>query len=298
MTQHQTQGWGVVKGEGVEIWDANPIFSSEHVTWKDKMKLLFYPKRFVLFSAIAWDVKKKHMKGQTKYRILDVGCGTGAALIDIKRLFGKQVEVVGIDVVNMQVQIAKSKLKEHGVWANVHHFNGRNMSFDSDSFDCVYTSDVLGHVEDVPFWLAEIHRVLKPGGLLAMFSESAIGKHAWIRKYLYERGLNVDPHGQFHISLYSKRELRRLIEKHFVIKKMLSTVWLKFLVHPDELAPALQGQQNFFFLRHANRLLFWAKKKTHPYSMAAAEFYSLIELLTLGRFIDAQGFVIVAKNKP
>ena len=298
MKNNQTIGWGIKQGEGVEIWDTTPVFSGEQVGWKQKMKLVCYPKRFVLFSAISWDIKKKRLRGQKKYRILDVGCGTGASIIDLKRLFGKHVEVVGIDVIKMQVQIAKQKLKDNGLWANVHWFDGKHISFDSSSFDAIYSSDVLGHVEDVPFWLGEINRVLKPGGLLAMFSESKLGKHAWIRNYFMKRGLNTDPHAEFHISLYSKKKLRSLVEqKGFKIKKMMSTVWLKFLVHPDELYPALQGQKKFFFFRQANKFLHWAKEKTHPCSTAAAELYSLCEMLTLGRFIESQGYVIVAKKK-
>ncbi|PLX28740.1 hypothetical protein C0581_01080 [Candidatus Parcubacteria bacterium] len=158
----------------------------------------------------------------------------------------------------------------------------------------VYTSDVLGHVVDVPHWLSDLNRVLKPGGVLAMFSESKLGKHAWVRNYLLNRGLNTDPHAEFHISLFGKQELRTCIhDAGFDIKKMYSTFWVKFLAHPDELYDALQNQKKFPVLRFLNKLFFWMKKKTHPFSTAFWELYGLIEMVTIGRWIESQGYVIL-----
>jgi hypothetical protein len=43
--------------------------------------------------------------------------------------------------------------------------------------------------------------------------------------------------------------------------------------------------------------LYKIKKKTHPYSTALAELYGLVEMLTVGRWIEAQGYIILAKKK-
>ncbi len=288
-----TKGWGIVNDQGSEIWDALPIFVSPNVTIADRITLLFYPKRFVLFREI-----HKQLKKQQRIRILDVGCGTGAAMIDMKRLWGDRVEVSGVEVVRIQVDMANQRFVQEQVDAQVVHYDGVHIPVESGYFDVVYTSDVLGHVQDVESWLEELARVSKPGGLLAMFSESKLGKHAWIRNYLLKRGVNTDPHAEFHISLLSKDEIRQRIEQvGFTIEKMYSTVWAKFFVHPDELYPALQQQKRFFMLRKINAALYWLKKKTHPFSTALAELYSLIEMITIGRWVQSQGYVIVAKKK-
>jgi len=131
-----------------------------------------------------------------------------------------------------------------------------------------------------------------------MFSESKLGKHAWIRKYLMKRGMNTDPHAEFHISLYSKDALKEKIDDAgFDISTMLSTVWFKFLLHPDEMYVALQSSKKFFILRTLNKWLYFLKKKTYPFSTAAAELYSLLELLTLGRFVESQGYVVLARKQ-
>jgi ubiquinone/menaquinone biosynthesis C-methylase UbiE len=295
--QHEILGWGKVNNEGSEIWDTNPVFLGDTVTTKDWLKLMFYPKKFLLYRWIRKEQKARR-KEQTIFRVLDVGCGTGASVIDLKKIFGRGADVVGVDVVRLQIDLAKDKIKKHGVYAQVDWYDGFHLPFPDNSFDAVYTSDVLGHVENVSLWLCELNRVLKPGGTLAMFSESKLGKHAWIRRYLFDHGLNVDPHAQFHISLYSKQELKTLLNQSgFKIKFMSSVFWPAFLLHPEEFFDSLQKQKKFPILRALNRVLTKLKKKTYPYSTAFAELYGLLEILTLGRFVESQGYVILCKKR-
>jgi len=292
-----TKGWGVIEGTHTEFWDARPVITGEMATWKDLFKLFFFPKKFLLYRFITKAVK--HKSTGAHVRILDVGCGTGASVIEMKKLWGKRVEVVGVDVIAMQIDVARKRVKEYGVWAEFQHYDGKRLPFEDESFDVVYTSDVLGHVRDVPAWLDELYRVLRPGGRLAMFSESKLGKHAWIRNCLLKRGLNIDPHAEFHISLYSKHELRALLyEAGFDIKRMYSTFWAKFFAHPDELYDALQHQKNFPILKFFNKIFFWIKQKTHPFSTAFWELYGLVEMLTVGRWVESQGYIVLGIKYP
>jgi len=301
MKNNNTLGWGVITNEGVELWDAEPVFRGEKISKKDKLKLIFYPKKFLLYNGII-KAKRKAAKKRNLYkdpfRILDVGCGTGATIIDLKKLFGREAEVIGLDVVKIQLEIAKKKIKQHGIWPKLKWYDGSHLPFGNRAFDAIYTSDVLGHVKDVPAWLRELRNVIKPGGTLAMFSESKLGKHAYIRNYLMDRGLNTDPHAEFHISLYSKQELCELLDQAgFEIESICSSFWAKFLVHPDEFYPELQNQNKFFILKIINKILYNIKKKTHPYSTALAELYGLLEMVTIGRWVESQGYIVLAKRK-
>ena len=272
--QNKTLGWGVRGEGGVEIWDAEPVFRGEIVTWKDKLKLLFYPKKWFLYRHIKLKVESIKYKVDEPIRILDVGCGTGADVIDLKKMFGRRVEVIGVDVVSLEIDIAKEKIKRHGVWAEVMVYDGENLPFPDHNFDAIYTSDVLGHVKNVDGWLAELSRVLKPGGALAMFSESKLGKHAYIRNYLMKRGINTDPHKEFHISLYSKEELQEKLRiAGFAVKTMRSSVY----------APGFVSN--------------WFKKRFHPYSTAVFELCGLVGMLLIGKFIETQGYVILGEKR-
>ena len=290
---------GAGRRKGSENLGYKPVFTGDNVHSIDWLKLLFYPKKFFLYKYIKRSLKYKNKKTDLKepIRILDVGCGTGAAVIDLKKIFGRRAEIIGIDVVKIQIELAKERAKKYGVHAEFKYFNGENFPFPAEYFDAVYTSDVLGHVKNVPAWLEEIQRVLKTGAPLAMFSESKLGKHAYIRNYLFEKGLNIDPHAEFHISLYSKKKLKALITKAgFDIEKMYNAFWSHFLVHPDEFFPKLKNNKNFPFLSLLNLVLYFIKKITHPVSTALAELYGLVEMKLIGRWIEAQGYVILARK--
>ncbi|MBD3311283.1 MAG: methyltransferase domain-containing protein [Candidatus Magasanikbacteria bacterium] len=297
--QIKSVGWGRTDEGGIEIWDTKPVFCNHEIGYKDRLKLLFYPKKYLLYNYVKKHFKKKLSSDFKKpVRILDVGCGTGATLIDFKKMFGRRADIIGLDVIRAQVDLAKEKTKKHGVWVEIYHYDGLNFPFEDGSFDIIYSSDVLGHVKDVPAWLREIRRILKPSGILAMFAESSLGKHAYIRNYMLERGLNTDPHAEFHISLYSKLTLKEFLEASgFEIKKMYSSFWLKFVLHPDELYPAMQKSNKFPILKFFNKLLYSIKKKLHPYSAAVCELVGLIEMVTVGRFLESQGYIILAKKK-
>ena len=300
MVQKQTMGWGVTTEEGVEIWDSEPIIRGRHVTLRDWGVLLLYPKKFLLYRHIMKAQQRMSMLAREHgrpFRILDAGCGTGAAVIDLKKIFGSSADVVGIDVVKLQVELARKKVGEHGVVATVEWYDGAHIPFPDASFNAIYTSDVLGHVVDVPAWLDELERVLRPGGTLAMFAESTLGKHAWVRTYLFKHGLNADPHAPYHISLFSKKELQGMISRAgFDIEKMYGVFWPAFLLHPEEFYPVLQAQKKFPLLRFINKLLTFLKKKMHPYSTAAAELYGLVEMLTIGRWVESQGYIVLAEK--
>lgn len=291
-------GWGKITETGAELWDSNPVFLNHKVRLVDFLKLFFYPKKFFLYRSIIKFKKHEKIAGDRAFRILDVGCGTGSSLIDLSRMLGRGVEVYGADVLKNQVDIAKEKIDNAGVSASVLLYNGARLPFPDGYFDAIYTSDVLGHVKDVRQWLLELQRVLKRGGLLAMFSESSIGKHAVIRKYLFKRGLNVDPQSAFHISLYSKKDLKNIIEESgFAVNKMASIFLLAFFLLPDQFYQILQTQSKFPILRVINVILYRIKKFFHPISTALCELYGLCEMLAVGRLVESQGYVILAKKQ-
>jgi SAM-dependent methyltransferase/O-antigen/teichoic acid export membrane protein len=96
-------------------------------------------------------------------QVLDVGCGAGNWSQRIAEML-PWANVTGVDV--GEDFIAKA-CREHGsgrVDFRVEDFAA--MSFAEASFDCVYADNSLEHAFDVDRTLAEIHRVLEPGGVL------------------------------------------------------------------------------------------------------------------------------------
>lgn len=97
-------------------------------------------------------------------RLLDVGCGNGAQTV---RLLDRFQEVVGLDVVAAHLTEFETYLLGQGV-SNCRTvlYDGGAMPFDDASFDAVLCIETLEHVASESNTLAEIRRVLRPGGTL------------------------------------------------------------------------------------------------------------------------------------
>lgn len=95
---------------------------------------------------------------QAPRRFLEVGCGTGWFAARVQRELG--AEVVAIDQSERMVELALAE----GVDARVGDV--QQHAFDDDEFDCVTANWMLFHVPDLDGGLAEIARVLRPGGRL------------------------------------------------------------------------------------------------------------------------------------
>ncbi len=97
-------------------------------------------------------------------RVLDVGCGSGFIAHHLSALLG--VGVKGVDV-------------RRGVEAPIDYaaFDGAHFPAEDESFDAVLLCYVLHHAQDQPAFLAEVRRVLRRGGLVAVYED--IPEAAW-----------------------------------------------------------------------------------------------------------------------
>ena len=94
---------------------------------------------------------------------LEVGCGIGGAAVHLVRKM--KVQLFCLDIVYKQLEIARERVIQEGV-ANFIFFqqgDGRSMPFASNTFDFSYCIESSFHYQDVPTFLSENLRVLKPG---------------------------------------------------------------------------------------------------------------------------------------
>ena len=94
-------------------------------------------------------------------RVLDAGCGTGEFA---SRILARKI--VGIDSSSFMVDRAR----ENGVDARVAYVE--SMPFTDDEFDAASCNWVLYHLRDLDRGLAELARVLRPGGRLVAITNS------------------------------------------------------------------------------------------------------------------------------
>jgi SAM-dependent methyltransferase len=91
-------------------------------------------------------------------RVLEVGCGPGEAAERIARELG--ADVVAVDQSERMVELARAR----GVDARVGDVQA--LDFPDGEFDCVLAAWMLYHVPEIDRALAEMARVLRPGGRL------------------------------------------------------------------------------------------------------------------------------------
>ena len=97
-------------------------------------------------------------------RILDVGTGTADFAIEALRL--RPLEVVGVDIAEEMLKLGNEKLRErnlNGV-VRLEVGNAERLQFADGSFDAVTVAFGVRNFENLELGLAEMCRVLKPGG--------------------------------------------------------------------------------------------------------------------------------------
>jgi ubiquinone/menaquinone biosynthesis C-methylase UbiE len=98
--------------------------------------------------------------------VLEVGCGTGPVCRYLTTLRGV-VHVTGIDP--SPLFVARARELAEDVPADFMIGDARALDFEDASFDAVVFHTSLCHVPECEEALAEAHRVLRPGGRLAVF---------------------------------------------------------------------------------------------------------------------------------
>ena len=122
------------------------------------------------------------------HRVLEVGCGTGSLLIQLKRLC-PDTEVVGLDPDPKALARARRKAARAAVSVQLDRGFGDELPYAEASFDRVLSSLMFHHVptEEKGKTLRAIRRVLKPGGEFHMldFEGPEKSAHSFVARFLH-----------------------------------------------------------------------------------------------------------------
>jgi ubiquinone/menaquinone biosynthesis C-methylase UbiE len=101
-------------------------------------------------------------------RVLDVGCGPGSITLGFANAV-ETSEAVGVDLQQPQIDQARALAAKKGV-TNVQFETADvySLPFSNDAFDAIFANAVLWHLREPLKALAEIRRVLKPGGIIGV----------------------------------------------------------------------------------------------------------------------------------
>ena len=100
-------------------------------------------------------------------RILEIGAGTGYYALRVAERVGKTGQVDALDIQRLMLDHLTTRARERGLENIVTTVcDAHTLPFEDETFDGVYLSTVFGEIIDQNLALAEMYRVLRPGGRL------------------------------------------------------------------------------------------------------------------------------------
>jgi demethylmenaquinone methyltransferase/2-methoxy-6-polyprenyl-1,4-benzoquinol methylase len=170
-------------------------------------------------------------------RVLEIGFGTGHALVELAKAVGPTGKVHGMDLSDQMVKIARGRLSKANLAKRCQLTSGdaAKLPYADESMDAVFMSFTLELFDtpEIPTVLAECKRVLKPGGRLGVIGMSKDGPDEplievfqWTHKH-FPNYLDCRP-------IYVKQAIERA---DFEIHKMLRKhMWI-----PVEIVLGIKG---------------------------------------------------------
>ena len=102
------------------------------------------------------------------FRVLDYGCGPGSYIVALAELVGESGKVYALDIHPLAIRKVKNIALKKKL-ANVETIlSGCETGLQDNSLDVVLLYDIFHHLSDPNRILKELHRVLKPDGILSL----------------------------------------------------------------------------------------------------------------------------------
>jgi 2-polyprenyl-3-methyl-5-hydroxy-6-metoxy-1,4-benzoquinol methylase len=131
-------------------------------------------------------------------RVLDLGCRDGS----LSRAYASGNEIVGVDA-DREALAAAAALGIETQWADL----DEPLALDEATFDVVVAGELLEHLRDPARLVADVRRVLRPGGTFVASVPNAFRLKNRVR-FLLGRDPEDDP---THLQMFSPRDVRKLL---------------------------------------------------------------------------------------
>lgn len=142
-------------------------------------------------------------------RCLDLGSDNGVVSLLLRRQGGSWASG---DLTGETVESIRSLVE-----TDVHLVTERSLPFSDHSFDTLVVGDMIEHVHDEAAFVAELKRVLKPGGRLVVNTPHAID--TWLRRLRLALGQADEKHGHARHG-YTRDSLGALLKDDFEMRSM------------------------------------------------------------------------------
>ena|SRR5665213_716439 len=96
-------------------------------------------------------------------QVLDIGLGPGLLAYDMAMAVGEKGRVCGVDVSSSMLAMAGKRCASQP-WTEFRKADATQIPYPDGNFDAAVSTQVYEYVSDIPAALAELHRILRPGG--------------------------------------------------------------------------------------------------------------------------------------
>ncbi len=127
-------------------------------------------------------------------RLLDVGCGTGIVARTARRIAGPDLEITGVDLNPSMLAVAERTAEAEGLVPPIDWRPGDAgaLPFDDETFDVAVSQMAARFFPDLSRALAEMARVVRPGGTLAWVVPAALSEQPAYGPFVDAAAAHVD----------------------------------------------------------------------------------------------------------
>ena len=176
--------------------------------------------------------------------VLDVGCGAG---VEVVRFGAAGARVVGVDTAASAVALSRQNAMQQAVPARLAVADGEALPFADASFDYVFAHGVIQYAASDRAVVAEVHRVLRPGGT-ALFQ--VYNRISWLHALSKVMKTPLEHEDAPVLRRYSIGEFRALVTPFRTVEIVAERVPVKSRLHKGWKGAAF----NTFFVGTFNAL--------------------------------------------
>ena len=205
----------------------------------------------------------KILKKNKKVRVLEVGCGFGRALLELKKKFGDKIETTGT---NYEVEWNQKLTNEYAldqgfskkdlpkVYTKINA--GKKLPFKSNSFDFVFCQATMQYIKDRALFLEDVNRILTKQGIAILELQEFRDDHPPEHKNMIEI---LDKEKSIDVLKYLKKFKNIKIKKskgrywHYIVMNKTNKLNLNLklikVVNLEEISPKFWGMKVIYKIK-------------------------------------------------